>query len=69
MRCSVEDVVLIRLELAELDQSASGGGLLGLLLAPAPGAGEVLAVDDDRDLEALGVVRAFLVQQQVLRRG
>ena len=52
----------------DLGQGVHGRPLLGLLLGAAPGAGVGVAADHRGDLEALAVVGALLVEQDVLRR-
>ena len=49
------------------DQCKPGGLLLGIFLGGSPGAGELAPADRDGDLEALGVVWAFLVEDFVGR--
>ncbi len=45
-----------------------GGLLLGLLLAPSPGAGELPACNRRGNLKALAVVGALFVQELIIRR-
>src|SRR5271166_5567658 len=52
-----------------LGQGVHGRALLRLFLVAAPGAGVSVAADDRGNLEALAVVGALLVEQDVLRRG
>src|SRR5258708_39639711 len=52
----------------ELRKGIQGRALFGLFLVPAPGRGIPLAADQRGDLEALGMVWAFLIEQQVSRR-